>query len=118
MPNESMAHGAGADWLAQSLMRPLNVTAAVTLAAYDRFVRVTPPGGGTYVVTLPPMAEAVDRGLYFIRCVATPGGTFDVRSQEGAGGVEYDSANLSTDGDFLILVTDGFDWYELAALTD
>ena len=118
MPNENKLVAGANDMVAQGPRRTKTVTAATTLEAYETVAHVTAPASGSFIVKLPPVAEARGRGPYVIRCVGTAGsGTFDVRSQESGASLLYDSANMNADGHYLILLSDGYDWYELAANT-
>jgi hypothetical protein len=58
------------------------VTAAATLASYERVVAVTAPASSTYAVTLPPVASCPG-AEFLIYCTGTAGtGTVSVACQQ------------------------------------
>jgi len=93
-------------------------TVAVELAAYENRINVNTGAAGDYVVTLPPMALCVGRGLYIIYCSVHGGSDVTAESKESdAGGKLYTSGKLTQVADFLMLWTDGERWYEIKELT-
>lgn len=90
------------------------VTAAATLKAHERNVLVTLPASSTYVITLPPVNECF--GIYCIFVDVDGAGTATVADSDEAL-VDYTSAALTAQGDFVILFSNGLQWFELKELT-
>jgi len=103
----------------QSAPKWIKATTTKSLAAYETRVHVT-VAAADYTITLAPMAECVGRGFYVIKRVIAAAGGFGpivVSKESDGGGPLYTSGELTALNDFLILWTDGADWFEIKELT-
>lgn len=87
-------------------------TAAATLTLYEQQVRVDTTDGA-FAITLPPVAEA--KGLEFSIILETDGGNLTIQDQDDS----YNWSDLTCDDalDGFLLKSDGYVWWQLAAIT-
>lgn len=87
-------------------------TAACTLALYEQQIRAN-TNAGAMAITLPPVAEA--KGLTFSIILETDGGNLTIQDHDDS----YNWSDLTCDDalDGFLLYSDGYVWWQLAAIT-
>ena len=87
-------------------------TADATLKLYETQVRADSTAGAM-TITLPPVSEAA--GLMFSIILETDGGNLTIQDQDDS----YNWSDLTCDDalDGFLLYSDGFIWWQLAAIT-
>lgn len=94
---------------------PKFVAAATTLLPHERVVLATPPSSSSYTITLPPVDQCAGM-VYTIRSTSNDTGTIVVADQDETP-APYTSGNLTTTDDYVVVYSDGYQWYELAETT-
>lgn len=95
---------------------PLMVNKATTLRLDQQIVWATAIGTN-YDIILPPVSQAVGR-VYIIHAINDAVGTITVKSRsDDNSGSPYASGALTAAGDYVILISDGRRWFELAEVT-
>ena len=91
-------------------------SAAVTLEVYQQAVEVTVPATGTGKINLPDVALAAGR-IVAIKAVAQTAVYKDGGVEVDYGGSDAVGDTMTAVGDFVVVYSDGFNWYVLKEVT-